>query len=436
MRLMLGDSRTLLTQLEGQSVDAIVCDPPYELGLGGKAWDASGIAYSVELWAECLRVLRPGGHLVAFGATRTYHRMACAIEDAGFEVRDSLSWLYGTGMPKSMDVAQAIDRQRYDRDDILKVTAWIRSVRDAAGVTNRAIDEAFGFNGMSSHWTSVKSQPSIPTLEQVPRLLEVLRVDWKQMPEDVARLLVDLNSRKGQPGQAWRQREVVGHHAVGSHIDRWKVTRFTGKRESCAKEITRPASDDAKRWEGWGTALRPACEPAVLARKPMPGRVADNLKAHGVGAINVKACHDEEGRWPANVMVDEEAGAIIDAAAGGEVARFFYSPKASTEEREWGKPEGAPTPWNIHPTVKPVDLMRWLCRLVTPPGGLVLDPFCGSGSTGVAAVLEGFGFIGCELDETHMQIAAHRIAAAQAGKVVVRGGKAQAAPSDSQLSLF
>jgi DNA modification methylase len=435
MRLMLGDSRTLLTQLEAQSVDAIVCDPPYELGLGGKAWDSSGIAYSVELWAECLRVLKPGGHLVAFGATRTYHRITCAIEDAGFEVRDSLSWLYGTGMPKSMDVAQAIDRQRDDREDILKVTAWIRSVRDAAGVTNRAIDKAFGFNGMSSHWTSVKSQPSIPTLDQVPRLLELLSIGWDQVPEEVSRLLVDLNSRKGKPGEAWQQREVVGHHKDVAGNSKWAATYF-GKAAAPAKAMTKAASDDARRWEGWGTCLRPACEPAVLARKPMAGRVADNLKAHGVGAINVKACHDEEGRWPANVMVDEEAAAIIDAAAGGEVARFFYSPKASTEEREWGKPEGAATPWNIHPTVKPVDLMRWLCRLVTPPGGLVLDPFCGSGSTGVAAVLEGFGFIGCELDETHMQIAAHRIAAAQAGKVVVRGSKAQAAPPDSQLSLF
>jgi DNA modification methylase len=436
MRLMLGDSRMLLTQLDAESVDAIVCDPPYELGLGRKAWDSSGIAYSVELWAECLRVLKPGGHLVAFGATRTYHRMACAIEDAGFEVRDSLSWLYGTGMPKSMDVAQAIDRQRHYRDDILKVTSWIRSARDAGGVTNRAIDEAFGFNGMSSHWTSAKSQPSIPTLEQVPRLLEVLRVDRQKMPEDVARLLVELNTRKGQPGQAWQQREVVGRHAVGSHIDRWYSTRFTGKGASCAKEITKAASDDARRWEGWGTTLRPACEPALLARKPMGGRLVDNLKAHGVGAINVKACHDKEGRWPANVMVDGEAAAIIDAAAGFEVARYFYSSKASTEEREWGKPDGAGSPWNIHPTVKPVDLMRWLCRLVTPPGGLVLDPFCGSGSTGVAAILEGFDFIGLELDATHMEIAAHRIAAAQAGRVVVRGGKAQAAAPDNQLSLF
>jgi hypothetical protein len=222
--------------------------------------------------------------LVAFGATRTYHRITCAIEDAGFEVRDSLSWLYGTGMPKSMDVAQAIDRQRDDREDILKVTAWIRSVRNAAGVTNQAIDEAFGFNGMSSHWTSVKSQPSIPTLDQVPRLLEVLRVDRKQMPEDVARLLVDLNTRKGQPGEAWQQREVVGHHKGVAGNSKWAATYF-GKAAAPAKAITKAASDDAKRWEGWGTTLRPACEPAVLARKPMAGRVVDNLKAHGVGAI-------------------------------------------------------------------------------------------------------------------------------------------------------
>lgn len=319
--------------LDECSVDAIVTDPPYELGFMGKTWDKSGIANSVEMWRAALRVLRPGGHLLAFSGTRTYHRMVCAIEDAGFEIRDQIGWTYGTGFPKS-------------------------------------------------------------------------------------------------------------HNLDGQ-------------------------------WHGWGTALKPAWEPIVVARKPLVGTVAENVLAHGTGAINVDGCRvgDEvrynapagnaknpntvtgpaqvggfgmkadsggttvAGRWPANLIHDgsDEVLALFPQAKGqqgavtgdepnvktlnvfgefsdrtsseprgdtGSAARFFYCVKASKADRGEG---------NNHPTVKPVDLMRYLCRLVTPSGGLVLDPFTGSGSTGKAALLEGFRFIGFELSAEYAEVARRRM---------------------------
>jgi site-specific DNA-methyltransferase (adenine-specific) len=245
---------------------------------------------SADVWREVLRVLKPGAHLLAFAGTRTQHRMACAIEDAGFEIRDMIAWLYGSGFPKSKNLG----------------------------------------------------------------------------------------------GE----------------------------------------------WSGWGTALKPALEPITIARKPLRGTVAANVLAHGTGAINVEACRvgDEKlegmtagqsklgtfergimvtperiGRWPANVCHDgsEEPEALL-----GEAARFFYSAKADAEDRNEGLPARVR---NRHPTVKPVDLMRYLCRLVARSGGLVLDPFMGSGSTGKACALEGFNFIGCELDPAHVEIAQMRI---------------------------
>jgi hypothetical protein len=319
----LGDCRAVVAELADASVHAVVCDPPYELGFMGRGWDSSGVAYDVGLWREVLRVLQPGGHLVAFGATRTYHRLACAIEDAGFEIRDCVAWLHGMGFPKSRDVAKEL-------------------------------------------------------------------------------------------GAAW---------------------------------------------QGWGTALKPAFEPAVLARAPLVGTVAANVRAFGVGALNVGACRlaaadapagrvrhgggsaaratsfhlpdggapMPSGRWPANVAFECTCGEVVHAAgcalavleaqcAGA--ARFFYAAKATAAERERGL-VGAQVAErvNVHTTVKPLDLMRWLCRLVTPPGGTVLDPFTGSGTTGMACVMEGFDFIGVELQPEYHAIALARIAATQGAAV-------------------
>jgi DNA modification methylase len=333
----IGDCREIMATLPDASVDAVVCDPPYELGFMGKSWDASGIAYDVEVWRQALRVLKPGGHLLAFSGSRTYHRMTCAIEDAGFEIRDQIMWVYGSGFPKSLDVSKAIDK--------------------AAG-----------------------------------------------------------------------------------------------------------ANSDARRWSGWGTALKPAHEPICMARKPLVGTVATNVLRHGTGAINVDGCRvgtestivqrsgpsadlgyhgngsmpsktgSEAGRWPANLIHDNSDEATHGL---GDAARFFYSPKASRKDRDEvlgkvaprtgaeavgridgsagmkspgaGAGRSASSVINHHPTVKPTELMRYLVRMVTPPGGTVLDPFTGSGSTGRGAMLEGMRFIGCELSPEYAEIAIARI---------------------------
>lgn len=357
-----GDCVAVMAALEAESVHAVVTDPPYELGFMGKAWDAAGgVASRPETWARALDALKPGGHLVAFAGSRTYHRIACAIEDAGFDIRDQLMWLYGSGFPKSHDVAKCIDK--------------------AGGV-------------------------------------------WR--------------------GRAGAAKPTDTRRALGQHF----VCSPKGE----------AVFDDARTWDGWGTALKPAHEPIALARKPLGGTVMHNVLTHRTGAINVKGCtigdeartngptsttanrvamnewrhagqsHDVTGRWPANVMHDGSLD-VFEALPPGhrDAFRFFYSPKADKADREFGLADVAPEKMaartahdrdrdrlnrNFHPTVKPVDLMRWLVRLITPPGGVVLEPFMGSGSTGIAAVREGARFIGIEQSPEYFDIARRRIAAA------------------------
>lgn len=467
--VLINDCVEAMREMPENSVDSVVCDPPYGLEFMGKEWDRLGgdviedpaslggfqdagggnaftrarIRYGAgagaqawhEQWArEALRVLKPGGHLIAFSGTRTYHRLACAVEDAGFEIRDSLLWIYGSGFPKSLNVSKALDK--------------------AAGVLE---DEAEGFTVAGR---TDKNLPNPEVRGYVP-------------PE--------------------------------------------------------PVTDEAKAWKGWGTALKPAHEPMVLARKPLGGTVAENVIKHGTGALNVDGCRigtgggtagagegpprpggtsyngsvdgslnrgagkpvEGMGRWPANVALshsadcngecapdcpvaelDRQSGESVSPAGAqqyrraettgwpthgiftpdreweaegyddrGGASRFFYVPKASSRERnagldkfaerlhgQSGGAQGAlergdeeyqgqggiglnrvKAVKNHHPTVKPIDLMRWLCRLVTPPGGTVLDPFLGSGTTGCAAVLEGFNFIGIERDPDYAEIADARI---------------------------
>ena len=341
-RILVGDCRESMASLPDGSVDSIVTDPPYELGFMGKSWDASGIAYDVEVWRQALRVLKPGGHLLAFSGSRTYHRMTCAIEDAGFEIRDQIMWVYGSGFPKSLDVSKAIDK--------------------AAGA----------------------------------------------------------------------QREVVGFQSLPGAQLQQMSGGVDGENKWTGIKYGDPATDDARRWSGWGTALKPAHEPICMARKPLIGTVAANVLEHGTGAINVDGCRIGEGghgtwssprggiwstnadakaslcassvgRWPANFIHDGS-----DEATDGlrDAARFFYTAKASSEDRDEMIGD---VPKNMHPTVKPTDLMRYLVRMVTLPGGTVLDPFTGSGSTGRAAMLEGMRFIGCELSPEYAEIARARI---------------------------
>jgi DNA modification methylase len=280
-----GDNREILKTLPAGSIDACISDPPYELGFMGRKWDATGIAYDAEMWREVFRVMKPGAHLVAFGGTRTYHRMACAIEDAGFEIRDQLAWTYASGFPKSMDVSKALDRQKGNRDEILRVTKFVREAAKAAGVTNRQIDETFGMNGMAGHWTSSTSQPAVPTAEQWPKLLDLLRVD--EVPEELRSLVEKIIREKGQPGPNWFKREVTGVHDQAAPAQVWNKN-FGNPADATPKERRdNAASEDAKRWQGWGTALKPAWEPIVLARKPLAGTVAANVTKHGVGALNI-----------------------------------------------------------------------------------------------------------------------------------------------------
>ena len=343
--LLHGECLLFLKWFEDESVAAVVTDPPYGLAFMNKHWDYD--VPSVELWREVLRVLKPGGHVLSFGGTRTYHRMVVNIEDAGFEIRDQLQWIYGSGFPKSHDVSKRIDK--------------------AAGV----------------------------------------------------------------------EREVIGtktEHNIKGSGENSRLQTSSGNRETIELNITAPSTEAAKQWQGWGTALKPANEPIVLARKPLIGTVAENVQTFGTGALNIDvsriATTDKLqklngsfsfsgsgganetgkkiefveaglGRWPANVLFDEDAAAVLDAQQA-EVSRFFYVAKASKRERGEG---------NAHPTVKPVKLMEYLVRMITPPGGVVLDPFMGSGTTGVACKNLGFQFIGIEREKEYLKIAKRRIEA-------------------------
>jgi DNA modification methylase len=383
-----GDCLEVLRTLPAASVDAVVTDPPYGLSFMGKRWDYDVPA--VEVWQECLRVLKPGGHLLAFAGTRTQHRMAVRIEDAGFEIRDLIAWVYGSGFPKSLDVSKAIDKAAGAEREVIgsyKATGTARNSKHIGAKTHAAIGEY--------------------------------------------------------------ERDV-----------------------DCIFQ-TAPATDAARQWSGWGTALKPAMEPITVARKPLAGTVAANVLEHGTGALNVDGCRvaasdgytknavtqgistartsydprqqrstfspSPEGRWPANLIHD---GSDETCELLGDAARFFYCAKASKADRDEGldafnskasssmpgrrNPENAE--WdtgndvtsrfvtnrkNVHPTVKPTDLMRYLCRLVTPPNGTILDPFTGSGSTGKAAMLEGFQFIGIEREAEYCEIARARISKAE-----------------------
>ena len=472
--IYIGDVLERLRELPDGSVDSIVTDPPYELGFMGKAWDNSGIAYLVPMWREALRVLKPGGHLLSFGGSRTYHRMVCAIEDAGFEIRDQIMWIYGSGFPKSLDVSKAIDKA-------------------ARGVPQGGADPTSPNHGQFKGGCS-EENPSGRGFGAGPG----------QFMKD-GRKIIGVSHR----GAGASPQKLENHSAGDTGIG---ILDGSGK----TFYLTEPSTEAAKKWNGWGTALKPAHEPICVARKPLIGTVAENVQQHGTGALNIDGCRVDgpmdgvwgssnktvnpertfvgspdaanyqtkphsAGRWPANVIHDGSEEVVIlfpnEAGASGQVfkrnvdkssaiygafdgtddtspgpfyddtgsaARFFYTAKASKSEREQGlqglqglqqdpsrKPgnpggdnprnRGVHERLNHHPTVKPVDLMRYLVRLVTPPGGTVLDGFTGSGTTGIAALLECMDFIGIELNPAYAALAERRIyeAAPLLNKVVV-----------------
>ena len=468
--LLVGDCVEQMKTLEANSVDAIVTDPPYGLEFIGKAWDGFGTPLGFQTWSEqwareAFRVLKPGGHLLAFGGTRMYHRLAAGIEDAGFEIRDTLMWLYGSGFPKSLDVSKAIDKMDAKDEQQARryrFTEWVRST----GATAQQIDQVTG-TVMGSHYTTHLSQPAVMTREH----LEACRHLLGQIPEWVEREcdIRSVESRNFAAREVTGVRDVPIGHAFAGEV-------YGNTSDSKEVNITAPSTDAAKKWQGWGTALKPAVEPIVLARKPLIGTVAENVLTHGTGALNIDASRIvgappsvpqpsfgakeptvynfatgqgrngemslASGRWPANILMDEAAAAMLDEQSGvskspapygdtvsgeksmfgigglnhskefgdfGGASRFFYVAKASRSERNKGLER------NIHPTVKPVDLMRYLIRLVTPKGGTVLDPFMGSGTTAVAAIEEGVNWIGCEREPEYVAIIEARIAAAQPG---------------------
>lgn len=483
-----GDCLELMAGMEPGTVDAVVTDPPYGLAFMGKEWDHA--VPGEEYWSAAFEVAKPGAHLLAFGGTRLFHHMTVAIEGAGWEIRDCMMWLYGSGFPKSLDVSKAIDKMDAAEAQAARryrFTEWVRST----GVTARQIDAATGTN-MGGHYTTSASQPAIMTREH----LEMCRHLFGDVPAWVEQEC----DKRSVESRNFAARPVVGTRVAGIVPDPSQGPRHTVGGHSRQFNVTMPSDPAARQWQGWGTALKPAWEPIILARKPFKGTVAANVLEHGTGAVNVDGCRVgneggtrmankegamrrpgssfecgswgetklDAGRWPANLILDEAAGAMLDEQAGnrpsgsrkpgvrkssdnwsgrfsgdggppiesscGGASRFFYCPKASKADRDSGldgfatkpthrfgasigegkDPHAPSTDRNNHPTVKPHELMRYLCRLITPPGGTVLDPFCGSGSTGKAAVAEGFNFIGCELDPDYCNIARERIAHADA----------------------
>lgn len=448
IRLLLGDCVEQMDSLPPHSIDAVVTDPPYELGFMGQGWDSVGVSFQVRTWNAAHRVLKPGGHLLAFGGTRTVHRIAVAVEDAGFEIRDMVAWMYGSGFPKSMDVAKQIDKRdgtsmaERERDNrAFRFQVWMRRT----GLTPQRINEITGTD-MGHHLTTHPTQPAVPTA----KLFDLLRPMIPKPPEWVEVLVhertVEVESENFKLREKVGEREMSDTSRVSAGF---AGSRFNDEDDVGAKrvvEITRAHTDEARKWEGWGTALKPAFEPVIVARKPLAAKtVAHNVVALGTGAINIDASRigsgdggtrdGEEsaerrygdrgstnfaptpgprggaanGRWPANVILDEEAGALLDDRGGA--SRFFYCAKSSKSERNAGLDgRDRVSHANHHPTVKPISLMRYLVRLVSPPGGTVLDPFLGSGTTGIAAILEGFEFVGIEREPEYLAIAEARIA--------------------------
>jgi site-specific DNA-methyltransferase (adenine-specific) len=427
-KVLAGSCLDRLLELEDNSIDAVVTDPPYELGFMGKSWDSSGIAYNVEVWRQCLRVLKPGGHILAFGGSRTWHRLAVAVEDAGFELRDSIAWIYGSGFPKSLDVSKAIDK--------------------AAGAEREKV-------------------------KHIPR------------PETSGTMMGSSESRPWiEKAREQGFYEADGPDAVTDDAKKWQGwgTALKPAFEPVVvgrKPLTGTVAANVLEWGVGGLNIDGTRIGTENIERGRAGRNTNGKDIFESGLSN-QGFEPARGRWPSNVMLDEYTAGLVDQQSGdvkgkvgvkqlnqmqftvagdqtgkkyasqaglgdsGGASRFFYVAKASKRDRNEGLDElvgqssagkgnglgrvcekcGAsilkpcscedrtfvnPAVKNFHPTVKPTELMRNLIRLVTPLGGVVLDPFTGSGSTGKAAILEGMQFIGCELTPEYLPIIEGRI---------------------------
>lgn len=422
-----GDCLDVLATLPDASVDAVITDPPYGLantdprhveetfrrwingerdylpggrGFMGKEWDA--FVPPVAVWDECLRVLKPSGHVLTFAGSRTVDLMTLGLRLAGFDIRDSIAWLYGSGFPKSLDVSKAIDKRREeDRAPVDAVRSWLNERRVGAGFSHDAVNKHFGHasngGGSSSAWMTNPTSRRLPTWDQWQELKSLFGFG-DDMDAEVWRL----NGRKGKPGDNFEGREVLSERTAIRDDAGWAREAGSGMFQPGERTIqeTAPATPEAERWQGWGTALKPAFEPIVMARKPLAGTVAASVLEHGTGALNIDATRIGDGRWPANVILDESQAAVLDENGGA--SRFFYTAKAPKSERP--VVDGV-----AHPTVKPVSLMSWLVRLVTPPGGTVLEPFAGSGTTVEAAMREGFNVVAVEREADYLALILARI---------------------------
>jgi DNA modification methylase len=481
-QVICGDCLEVMKDIPDNSVDAIITDPPYELGFMGKKWDNSGIAYNINVWTEALRVLKPGGFLLSFGGTRTYHRMVCAIEDAGFEIRDCIMWIYGSGFPKSLNIGKQIDKM--GKGYFTEFSKMLKEYREKKGLSMKEIAIHFpsksgGVTGCYWNW---EKGDNAPTLKQYNKLIEILDIPLEKAEEV--------------------KREIIGQKTHGNPCN-WYANMDTKSRGQGITNITIPSTSEAKQWEGWGTALKPAVEPIVVARKPLSEKnVALNVLKWGTGGINIDECrigteiikcgnaqsgnnegrynwnngnkkewkgNISQGRFPANIILDEETGKMLDEQSGiskgterrgfpggktfggsemkakvgqwfgdkGGASRFFYCAKAGKSERNKGCEELETKDWcfstmgtqteeairkrgrnpdnqnkpmkNNHPTVKPVKLIEYLIKLVSRKNAVILDPFLGSGTTAVACVNMNRKFVGIELNAEYIEIAKKRI---------------------------
>ena len=411
--LLEGDCRQVLLTLPDNSVDSIVTDPPYELGFMGKSWDSTGIAYDQTVWTQCLRVLKPGGHLLSFGGTRTYHRMVCAIEDAGFEIRDEVLWIYGQGFPKSLDISKAIDKAAGAEREV--AGEYVRP----DGSNPRTNVESKAIWGNADGNDQMRTAPSTPAAH----LWQGWGTALKPAHEPICLARKPIEGTVANNVLKWGVGGInVDGCRIEADVNDINARNAKTKLGAVHSDIF-PLEGNGKGWDGaagrWpANVITDGSEEVVkMFPQTMSKWGESKPRARGNGFMGFGHNHEADPKF------------IGDT---GSACRFFYSAKASGEDRNEGlegfeerqqdesRKEGNPggdnprnrgvhTRANNHPTVKPVDLMCYLCRLITPKGGTVLDPFMGSGSTGKAAQMEGFSFIGIELDPEYMKIARARI---------------------------